>query len=147
MKLVRLGPVGQERPALLYEGVYFDLSPFTSDFNLRSPSRMNHDITIFKNFPIGKGDKKVQFRAGIFNVFNMAYPTAENYRSGDIDLNLNADCNVKRDNVPNGTGGTSNGVCDPAGGYSFTSGTQQNFGNINLLRGKRIIELALKLYF
>ena len=121
--------------------------PFTSDYNLRSPSRMNHDITIFKNFPIGKGDKKVQFRAGIFNVFNMAYPTAENYRSGDIDLNLNADCNVKRDNVPNGTGGTSNGVCDPAGGYSFTSGTQQNFGNINLLRGKRIIELALKLYF
>jgi len=33
VKLVRLGPLGQERPALLDEGVYFDLSPFTSDFD------------------------------------------------------------------------------------------------------------------
>ena len=32
---------------------------------------MNHDITLFKNFAI-KGDQKLQFRVGVFNIFNMA---------------------------------------------------------------------------
>ena len=51
------------------------------------------------------------------------------------------------DNVPNGVGGTVNGVCDPTGGFSFTPNTIANFGKVNLKRGRRIIEFALKYYF
>ena len=56
-------------------------------------------------------------------------------------------CNRTVDNVPNGVGGTVNGVCDPTGGFSFTQNTINNFGKINILRGRRIIEFALKYYF
>ena len=65
----------------------------------------------------------------------------------DIDLTLNTICNRTVDNVPNGVGGFVNGVCDPTGGFSFTQNTINNFGKINLLRGRRIIEFALKYYF
>ena len=50
-------------------------------------------------------------------------------------------------NVPNGIGGTNNGVCDPTGGFSFTQNTIDNFGKVNLRRGHRVIEFALKYYF
>jgi hypothetical protein len=32
---------------------------------------MNHDLTLFKNFAVHV-DQKLQFRAGFFNIFNMA---------------------------------------------------------------------------
>jgi hypothetical protein len=38
-------------------------------------------------------------------------------------------------------------VCDPTKGFRFTQDTLTNFGKINLLRGRRIIEFALKYYF
>jgi hypothetical protein len=38
-------------------------------------------------------------------------------------------------------------VCDPTGGFSFTPNTIQNFGKINLKRGHRVIEVAVKYYF
>jgi ribosomal protein L37E len=41
----------------------------------------------------------------------------------------------------------SEGVCDPAGGYSFTDTTKENFGKIILKRGHRVIELVVKYYF
>jgi hypothetical protein len=44
-------------------------------------------------------------------------------------------------------GGTVNGVCDPTAGYSFTPNTIANFGKVNLLRGRRIVEFALRYYF
>ena len=65
--------------------------------------------------------------------------------TNDIDLTLQTTCNVRAD-APNGTGGTAN-VCDPTGGFSFTEAAQRNFGTINLLRGHRVIELALKFNF
>ena len=49
--------------------------------------------------------------------------------------------------MPNGVGGTVNDVCDPTGGFRFTQNTINNFGKINILRGRRIIEFALKYYF
>ena len=49
--------------------------------------------------------------------------------------------------VPNGAGGTVDNVCDPTGGFSFTPNTLANFGKINLLRGRRVVEFALKYYF
>jgi carboxypeptidase family protein len=126
--------------------------PYVSPFYLRTPSRMNHDITLFKNFRIND-KQRLQFRAGLFNVFNQAYATSA--IANDIDgsagggtgeVRLDTVCNVRRSGVPNGAGGTTE-VCDPTGGYSFTEQTKQNFGKVNLLRGHRIVEFALKFYF
>ena len=113
-------------------------------YDLRTPTRINHDITLFKNFAI-RGDQKLQFRLGVFNVFNQAFATTA--IAADIDLALETTCNVTVDGVPNGVGGTVDGVCDPRGGFSFTDNTKANFGKINLLRGRRIVEFALKYYF
>ena len=114
-------------------------------YDLRTPTRSNHDITLFKNFAI-HGDQKIQFRMGVFNIFNRAFATTAVTRS-DLDLTLETVCNRTVDNVPNGVGGTVNGVCDPTGGFSFTQNTINNFGKINIMRGRRIIEFALKYYF
>jgi len=48
---------------------------------------------------------------------------------------------------PNGIGGYADGVCDPAGGYTFTDVARENFGKINVKRGHRVIEFVLKYYF
>jgi len=113
-------------------------------YYIRLPSRMNWDISVFKNFAIGQGGKKLQFRAGFFNIFNMAAPSLN---SQDIDLNLQTTCNVRVNGVPNGAGGTADNVCDPTQGFSLTDNTIQNFGKIILQRGHRVIEFALKFYF
>jgi hypothetical protein len=118
---------------------------FQPPYYLRTPMRHNHDITLFKNFALG-GDKKLQFRLGAFNVFNLAFATTA-IDVNDIDRTLNTECLVRVNGVPNGIGGVSDGVCDPTGGYRFTENTIKNFGKINLRRGHRVIELALKLYF
>ncbi len=114
-------------------------------FDLRTPGRMNHDITLFKNFAI-KGDQKLQVRVGVFNIFNMAAATTSVDRN-DINLSLETVCNVGVNGVPNGAGGTVDNVCDARGGFSFTQNTINNFGRINLRRGHRIVEFALKYYF
>ena len=114
-------------------------------YDLRTPTRSNHDITLFKNFAI-HGDQKIQFRMGVFNVFNRAFATTAVTRS-DLDLTLESVCNRTVDNVPNGVGGTVNGVCDPTAGFSFSQNSINNFGKINIMRGRRIIEFALKYYF
>jgi hypothetical protein len=49
--------------------------------------------------------------------------------------------------VPNGVGGTADGVCDASKGFHFDDNTKANFGKINLLRGHRVVEFALKYYF
>jgi hypothetical protein len=114
-------------------------------YDLRTPTRSNHDVTLFKNFAI-HGDQKIQFRMGVFNIFNRAFATTAVTRS-DLDLTLETTCNRTVNGVPNGVGGTADNVCDPTGGFSFTQKTIDNFGKINILRGRRIIEFALKYYF
>jgi hypothetical protein len=106
---------------------------------------MNHDITLFKNFAI-KGDQKLQVRVGVFNIFNMAAATTSVDRN-DINLNLETTCNRTVNGVPNGAGGTVDNVCDARGGFSFTQNSINNFGRINIRRGHRIVEFALKYYF
>ncbi len=113
-------------------------------YNLRQPTRFNHDLTLFKNFAV-KGDQKVQFRVGLFNLFNQAYASTGSDAS-DINLLLDTTCKVRVSNVPDGAGGTQN-VCDPTGGFDFTPQTKANFGKINLKRGHRVIEFVLKYYF
>jgi hypothetical protein len=120
-----------------------DINP---PYNLRYPTRMNHDLTIFKDFRFAN-DQRIQFRVGFFNLFNMAYAGVRSDLVNDIDLTLETTCNVTVNGVPNGVGGFSDNVCDPSGGFSFTPNTIANFGKINLLRGRRVVELALKYYF
>jgi hypothetical protein len=119
--------------------------PYVTPYYLRFPTRMNHDITLFKNFALGSGNKKLQFRVGAFNVFNQATPSVVGGQ--DVDMGLQTTCNVRANGVPNGSGGTTDNVCDPTGGYSLTQNSIDNFSKIILQRGKRVIEFALKLYF
>jgi hypothetical protein len=114
-------------------------------YDLRTPSRFNNDLTLFKNFQI-RGEQKLQFRVGLFNIFNTSFITFAQSQN-DVDLTLDTVCNRTVDNVPNGVGGVNSGVCDPTGGFSFTQNTIDNFGKINLRRGRRVIEFALKYYF
>ena len=117
--------------------------PRNPPYDMRTPFRMNHDLTVFKNFTI-HGSQKLQFRAGFFNIFNAAFATMG---GADIDLALDTQCNRRADHVPNGIGGYADGVCDPAGGYTFTDVARENFGKINVKRGHRVVEFVLKYYF
>jgi len=110
--------------------------------NIRTPMRMNHDLTLFKNFQV-HGEQKFQFRVGFFNLFNQAF--ANTNIGGDITLTLDTRCNV-RALAPDGTGKMQN-VCDPTQGFSYTPQTVDNFGKINLKRGHRVIEFTFKYYF
>ena len=114
-------------------------------YNLRQPTRFNHDLTLFKNFAI-KGDQKIQFRVGFFNLFNQAFASTS-VDGNDINLVLDTTCRVRVNDVPNGAGGLASSVCDPTKGFDFTPQTKANFGKINLKRGHRVIELVLKYYF
>ena len=122
-------------------GTNGDLIP---PYNLRAPMRFNHDLTLFKNFPI-RGDQRLQFRVGFFNLFNQAF--ANPISGADVNLQLDTTCRVQVSGLNNGAGGVANNVCDPTGGFDFTPQTLDNFGKINLKRGRRVIELALKYYF
>jgi hypothetical protein len=113
-------------------------------FNLRMPTRINHDLTLFKNFTVSD-QQKFQFRVGLFNIFNQAWATTQS--AADVDLVLDTTCNTMVNGLPNGAGGVSNNVCDPTGGFRYTDNAKANFGKINLKRGHRVIEFALKYYF
>lgn len=124
--------------------------PSQPPFYLRTPGRSNFDISFFKNFNITE-EKKIQFRTGLFNVFNQAYPTqinvtATNPTGSDIFLALETTCN-RRVNRPSGDGTSIVSVCDPTGGFSYTQNTINNFGKIQTKRGRRIVEFALKFTF
>ncbi len=123
---------------------YGDNGPLIPSYNLRMPTRINHDLTLFKNFGL-TGDQKLQFRVGFFNLFNQAWATTNS--AADVDLVLETSCNVTVNGLPNGAGGTSNNVCDPTGGFQYTQTAKDNFGKINLKRGHRVIEFVLKYYF
>jgi hypothetical protein len=122
--------------------------PYENPFNLRTPMRTDFDMSLFKNFPIGEGAKKIQFRASAFDIFNMAYPRYSVYNSqstNDIYTTINTVCNTMV-TVPNGSGGTTQG-CNPLGGFHIDQNTINQFGKIIDLHGHRTIELALKFYF
>ena len=114
-----------------------------SPYNIRTPTRWNNDVTLFKNFEI-KGDQKIQFRVGFFNIFNQAF--ANPFIGNDINLTLDTRCRVRVTGVADGAGGTQD-VCDPTRGFDFTPQTIDNFGKIALKRGHRVVEFVLKYYF
>lgn len=117
--------------------------PLIPPHNIRTPTRFNHDLTLFKNFST-VGTQKLQVRVGFFNVFNQAFANTND--QNDINLLLDTTCVRQVSNVPNGAGGFT-AACDPTGGFDFTPQTKSNFGKINLLRGHRVIEFVLKYYF
>ena len=129
--------------------------PSQPPFYIRTPARSNFDISFFKNFEFSES-KKLQFRAGFFNVFNQAYPNrydVANPANSDIFLTLET-VSLDKDSTgaclssaPNGTGGIRTGVCDPSKGYRFSQNTIDNFGKITNKHGRRIVEFALKFYF
>jgi hypothetical protein len=118
--------------------------PLIPPYNLRMPTRINHDLTLFKNFEVTSG-QKFQFRVGFFNLFNQAWPSTNT--AADVDLVLDTTCNRTFNGLPNGAGGLANDVCDPTGGVQYTQTAIENFGKINLKRGRRVIEFVLKYYF
>jgi hypothetical protein len=118
--------------------------PLIPPYDLRMPTRINHDLTLFKNFEL-QGAQKFQFRVGFFNIFNQAWVTTQS--AADVDLVLDTVCNVTRNGVSNGAGGTADNVCDPAAGFQYTQTAKDNFGKINLKRGRRVVEFVLKYYF
>jgi hypothetical protein len=120
-----------------------ELGELVPPYNLRTPTRTNSDLTLFKNFEI-KGDQKLQFRVGFFNIFNQAF--ANTFIGGDVDLTLDTRCRVRVPNVPNGAGGMVD-ACDTTQGFEYTPQTIDNFAKINLKRGRRVIEFVLKYYF
>jgi hypothetical protein len=140
--------------------------PTVPPYYIRSPSRWNWDLSLFKNFKMSE-TKNLQFRAGFFNIFNQAFPkNIDNRNAGnsDIYLTLETDCvsrtpvNLQITNAdgsttsftqtfPNGIGGVASGLCDPSKGFKYTAGTISDFGKITTKRGQRVIELALKFTF
>jgi hypothetical protein len=113
-------------------------------YNIRTPTRTNTDLTIFKNFATVH-DQKLQVRFGFFNLFNQSF--ANTNVSNDINLTLDTTCNVTVPNVPTGNGANTTNACDVTKGFSFTPQTLQNFGKINITRGHRVVEFVLKYYF
>ena len=96
--------------------------PFIAPYDLRAPSRNFHDLTVFKDFRFGRASKRMQIRAGVFNLFNQAYPIAPAGPGGtDIDLRSRPTATARVNGVPNGEGGFADNVCDPTGGYTFTA--------------------------
>jgi hypothetical protein len=134
-KVLDLGPIGI--PAFAETG------PLQQPYDFRYPGRWNFDLSVFKSFALG-GRRRLQLRLGLFNLFNQAAPSPA---FGDIDLDLHTECNVRVDGVPNGAGGTADGVCDPTQGFYFTEVARENFGRIKAKRGHRVIELAVRFDF
>jgi Carboxypeptidase regulatory-like domain/TonB-dependent Receptor Plug Domain len=137
---------------------FSNTGPSQPPFYIRTPGRSNFDVSFFKNFNITE-TKKIQFRTGLFNVFNQAYPTQFNVTSlsttggSDIFLALDTVC-LRRVTVPTGAGTSTSNACDPTGGFRFTDGragdrsdTVNNFGKIFNKHGRRIVEFALKFTF
>ena len=136
-------------------------------FYMRTPNRSNFDMSFFKNFNFSES-KRLQFRAGFFNIFNQAYPTqfsiTDTAGASDIYLALDTVCNARL-TVPTGNGTNTASTCDPTKGYRFTDGrgpwtdvngnarsadptnTLRDFGKIQNKHGRRIVEFAFKFYF
>jgi hypothetical protein len=119
--------------------------PYVQPYYLRAPSSSFHDLTLLKDLHVRWRGKQwtVQLRAGVFNVFNQAFPSA----AGDVDLALDTRCNLRLAGVPNGIGGTRDNVCDPTQGFSFTPQTIENFATAIARRGHRVVSLGAKVHF
>jgi len=93
---------------------------------LRGPYFMDHDMTVFKSFPLGEG-KNLELRMGAFNVFN--HPLVSFNNNNTTNLNL--------------------GIQNGAVGQPLTQSMlqYQDFGVANIKVGNRLAELEAKFTF
>jgi hypothetical protein len=113
--------------ALIVPGIG-NVGPYPRNY-LRNPGWNNHDISVFKNFPIAReGSTYLQLRAEFFNIFNTTQFTTIN--TGSVTITPGSPTPVFNLRP---TGSTA-----PLGSF---------FGEYNAARDPRIIQLAAKFYF
>ena len=110
-------------------------------FCVRNPGFSNHDLSVFKNIPLGgNGKRMLQLRLEMFNVLNHTQFSGYNLTT----------------NVTNGAGQTGAAIFNDYTNLSVTNSTRPAgdtrplgtfFGEYNAVRDPRIIQLAAKLYF
>ncbi len=87
---------------------------------IKGPAFLNSDLSLFKNFQMGEGAKKIQFRVSAFNFLNHPL-TSFNPGGGDNNLTLSLDSSGKLAN--------------------------KTFGYANYLNGSRSVEFVFKFFF
>jgi hypothetical protein len=117
-----------------------DYGPYDR-FYFRNPGFNNHDLSLFKNFPVGQSGKRMlQLRLEMFNVLNH---TQFSGRNGATNV-TNAAGQTGAAIFSNYTGLSASNNLRPAGD-TRQEGTF--FGEYNAARDPRIIQLGVKLYF
>ena len=114
-------------------------------YNIRTPTRYNHDLTLFKNFAI-KGDQKIQFRVGFFNLFNQAFANTNIGERHQPDARHGLQ-RARSTDVPNGTGDFTTTSATRPKGFDFTPADEGQLRQDQPKRGHRVIEFVLKYYF
>ena len=117
-----------------------DKGPYPRAY-LRNPGFQNHDLSVFKNFPIGSNSRRyLQLRFEAFNVLNMTEFSGVN----------------RTTNLTNGAGQTGAAVLNDYTNLKVTNNTRPAgntsvlrtfFGEYTGTRDPRIIQLAVKVYF
>jgi outer membrane receptor protein involved in Fe transport len=117
-----------------------DYGPYDR-FYIRNPGFNNHDLSVFKNFPIGSGGRRMlQLRLEMFNVFNHSQFSARNLTTNVTNAARQTGAALFNDYT--GLRATSN--VRPQGD---TRQTGTFFGEVNAARDPRIVQLGIKLYF
>ncbi|MBS1831023.1 MAG: TonB-dependent receptor [Acidobacteria bacterium] len=117
-----------------------DVGPYPRMY-LRQPWFINHDLSVFKNFPLGDNPaRKIQLRLEMFNFLNATQFAG-----------INAGTQLV---TP--TGAIGNAVFSNYSGLRITNNVRpagasaplgQYFGEFNAARDPRIIQVAMKVYF
>jgi hypothetical protein len=117
-----------------------DPGPYSRMY-LRNPGFNTHDLSLFKNFPLGSGGRRtLQLRLEMFNVLNKTQFSGVN----------------RTVNVTTATGATGAAIFNDYRNLQLTNNTRpagstaptgQFFGEFNATRDPRIIQLGVKLYF
>ena len=137
-----------------------NLGPYPRTY-LRNPGWNNHDLSVFKNFPLGReGSRYLQMRFEFFNVFNHAEFSGINNGTNLVVPN-GADASGNPvfisgaaifNNNSAGTGSSYNNVIISNNvrgqrASDVTGPLGKFFGEFSGTRDPRIIQLAVKLYF
>ncbi len=114
---------------------------------LRNPGINNHDISIFKNFPLGgEGSRSLQLRFEFFNAFNHTQFTGVNAATNLVAPNSAAGVfGTPTDNAYSRAVITNNLRNGAVAGSTLPLGSF--FGEFNNTREPRVIQLAVKIYF
>jgi len=137
-----------------------DLGPYSRTY-LRNPGINNHDISIFKNFPLGgEGSRYLQLRFEFFNIFNHTQFSGINTTTNlavpsGTDASGNQTFITGASIFNNNSAGTgsiySNAIIsNNIRGQRTVDATRPLgafFGEYNATRDPRIIQLAVKVYF